>query len=57
MADVRRMRSIDVRTNPVEGQVIWSPVKSLWYSTMAIAGIVGAALTRSPLSWLAYLTS
>lgn len=33
--------------SPVEGHVRWSPAKSIWISTMTLAGIVGGAFTAS----------
>ena len=35
-------------TNPVEGTVQWSPVKSIWFCTCALIAIAGGALTISP---------
>ena len=42
---VHRMRAIDNRTNAVEGVVVWSPVKSLWFSAHALIAVVGGTLT------------
>ena len=46
MSDVPRMHSPCALTNPVEGTVIWSAVKSLWFIGMLIPAIVFA-----PRSW------
>lgn len=34
-------------TNPAVGKVVWSPVKSSWYTGMSLIGLVGAPLTFS----------
>ncbi len=34
-------------SSPVEGSVRWSAPKSLWYSGMTVAGVIGGALTAS----------
>ncbi|MEM6916462.1 MAG: acyl-CoA desaturase, partial [Verrucomicrobiota bacterium] len=39
--DIQRMRSTGTETNPVEGTVIWNPVKSLWYSSHLLIGLAG----------------
>jgi stearoyl-CoA desaturase (delta-9 desaturase) len=41
------MHSLSEKTNPVDGTVVWSPLKSLWYSAMLTVGIVGGAMTFS----------
>ena len=38
---VRRMRPVSEETNPLEGRVVWSPVKSLWFSTHLVIAVVG----------------
>lgn len=43
MAPVHRMRSRCALTNAVSGRVVWSPLKSLWYSSM-----LGVALIWGP---------
>ena len=40
MSHVPRMQSPCALTNPVEGTVAWSPVKSLWFSVMLLGAIV-----------------
>lgn len=44
-------QSASVR-NVSEGRVIWEPVRSLWFSAMALGAVVGGALT---FSWSAFL--
>jgi fatty-acid desaturase len=39
MSHVPRMHSPCALTNPVEGTVAWSPVKSLWFSVMLLGAI------------------
>ena len=41
-------------TNPEHGKVVWSPVKSVWYSGMLFCAIVFAPLT---FSWSAAATA
>ena len=41
---IKRMRSIGTETNPVEGTVLWSPVKSIWYLSHAVLGLLGTWL-------------
>lgn len=43
--EIVRMRVIDPDTNPSDGKVCWSPVKSLWISTHATIAILGGYLT------------
>lgn len=33
------------RTNPVEGRVLWVPVKSLWFIAHAVIAVIGGCLT------------
>ncbi|MCH8043652.1 MAG: acyl-CoA desaturase [Planctomycetes bacterium] len=47
MSRVHRMYARSEKTNPVDGTVVWSPLKSIWYSAMATVGIVGGAMTFS----------
>ena len=47
MAHGPRMYPRSAETNAVDGRVVWSPVKSLWFSGMAAIGIVGGWLTFS----------
>ncbi|MCF7788984.1 MAG: acyl-CoA desaturase [Prosthecobacter sp.] len=44
---VRRMRPVCDETNPLEGEIIWSPVKSLWFTTHLVIAVVGGWLTIS----------
>jgi stearoyl-CoA desaturase (delta-9 desaturase) len=37
-------------SSAIEGEVVWAPAKSLWYSSMLIAGLIGGVLC---LSWAA----
>lgn len=41
----------DSRTNAVDGQVVWSPVRSIWFTIMAVTAFVGCPLTAS---WSAF---
>jgi fatty-acid desaturase len=43
---VGRMHPASARTNPVEGRVVWSPVKSLWY-----IGHLGVAVVGGWMAW------
>ena len=47
MAHVPRMHPRSARTNALRGRVVCAPVKSLWFSGMALVGIVGGAMTFS----------
>ena len=31
-------------SSAIEGEVVWAPAKSLWYSSMLVAGLIGGAL-------------
>lgn len=46
--EVRRMRPASALTNPLEGQVVWSPVKSLWFTSHLLVAIIGGWWTVSP---------
>ncbi|MGC4001889.1 MAG: acyl-CoA desaturase [Pirellulales bacterium] len=48
------MVRVDERTNPVEGRVVWSPIKSLWFTTHALIALVAGYAT---FSWEAGLTA
>ena len=43
--EVARMRPASVMTNPREGLVVWSPVKSLWFTSHALVALIGGYLT------------
>jgi len=45
---VGRMLPKSALTNPVLGRVVWSPVKSLWFTAHLLIAIVGGWLTFSP---------
>jgi fatty-acid desaturase len=45
MNAVHRMVPVSPQTNPVLGTVVWSPVKSLWFTFMATTALVGGWLT------------
>lgn len=45
--EVRRMRPASALTNPLEGGVAWSPVKSLWFTTHLLIALAGGWLTIS----------
>lgn len=47
MTEVPRMRPRSARTNPVEGRAVWSPIKSLWFSAMAIIALIAGPMTFS----------
>ncbi|WP_417850399.1 acyl-CoA desaturase [Thalassoglobus sp.] len=47
MSRVQRMRARTELTNPEQGTIYWSPVKSLWYSLMLLVAVVGGSLTFS----------
>ncbi len=40
-----RMQAVDHLTNSVEGEVVWSPVKSLWFTSHLVIAIIGGWLT------------
>lgn len=44
---VRRMRPASADTNPLEGRVEWSPVKSLWFIAHVLIAVVGGWYTFS----------
>jgi fatty-acid desaturase len=46
--EVPRMRPQNESTNPMIGTVVWSPVKSLWFTTHALISLIGGPLTFSP---------
>ena len=46
--EVRRMRPASVLTNPLEGEVVWSPVKSLWFTLHLLIAVIGGWWTISP---------
>lgn len=45
MNEVARMRPLTTMTNPCDGIVVWSPVKSLWFTAHALVALVGGSLT------------
>jgi fatty-acid desaturase len=45
--EVARMRPASAETNPCEGTVAWSPVKSLWFTSHALIALIGGYLTFS----------
>ncbi len=47
MSTVHRMHVTDLRTNPVEGTVLWTWQKSLWYLSIALTALIFAPLTFS----------
>lgn len=44
----------DKTTSAVDGKVVWAPVKSLWFTSMAVVGLAGCVATAS---WDAFLMS
>ena len=49
-----RMVEVDPNTNPIDGKVVWSPTKSIWYTSMLLIGIVGGAMT---FTWSGFLVA
>ena len=45
--EVARMTNRNPWTNPREGTVYWSPIKSLWFTTHALIAVIGCTLTFS----------
>lgn len=45
MDEVTRMRPRTILTNPRDGVVVWSPVKSLWFTGHAFVALVGGYMT------------
>jgi fatty-acid desaturase len=45
--ELKRITLADHRTNPVEGKVSWSPLKSLWLTAHYLIALIGGALTFS----------
>lgn len=43
--EIPRMRRRDELTNPLEGRVVWAPIKSLWFIAHAVVALVGGWLT------------
>lgn len=43
--EVPRMQPLTDMTNPREGEVVWSPAKSLWFTAHSIVAMVGGFLT------------
>lgn len=46
--EVRRMRPASALTNPLEGEVVWRPVKSLWFAAHLLVAVIGGWWTFSP---------
>jgi len=44
-ADVRRMRPMSDLSSPLEGEVFWSPTKSLWFFGHLFVAVIGGALS------------
>lgn len=42
--EVPRMQPCGPTTNPVSGTVVWSPIKSLWFTGHALVAVVGGSL-------------
>lgn len=45
--ELARIVAVDPLTNPVDGQVVWSPWKSIWLLTHSLVAVVGGVLTFS----------
>lgn len=43
--EVARMRPLTDQTSPCNGQVVWSPIKSIWFTAHALVAVVGGYLT------------
>ncbi len=43
--ECHRMHACSPKTSAVEGKVVWSPVKSLWFTCHALVAVIGGALT------------
>lgn len=43
--EVIRMQPLTIETNPRDGIVVWSPVKSLWFTSHALVALVGGYFT------------
>ena len=52
--EVHRMQPASAATNPDEGMVRWSPIKSLWFCVFFVTAIIGGYYT---FSWSAVLVS
>ncbi len=46
--EVPRVKADDPLTNPLEGVVRWSPVKSLWLTSHMLVAVIGGLITLSP---------
>ncbi|MBL9130632.1 MAG: acyl-CoA desaturase [Verrucomicrobiaceae bacterium] len=57
-AEVRRMHPVSVLTNPWQGTVRWSPVKSLWFFAHLLVAVAGGVWTfgEAPVLLSAVLT-
>lgn len=42
---ISRMTAGNERTNPLNGRIVWSPVKSIWFTLHALIAVIGGALT------------
>ncbi len=43
--EVIRMQPVTIETNPRDGIVVWSPVKSLWFTSHALVSLIGGYFT------------
>ncbi|NJR43259.1 MAG: hypothetical protein HC767_11990 [Akkermansiaceae bacterium] len=43
--EIPRMQLQDEQTNPEAGRVVWSPVKSLWFTAHALVALIGGYFT------------
>jgi len=46
--EVMRMQPDSSMTNPCDGVVVWSPVKSLWWTAHALIAVIGGFITFEP---------
>lgn len=55
--ELPRIVAVDDLTNPVDGQVVWSPVKSIWLLMHGVVAVVGGILTFSPSAALVFIVT
>lgn len=45
--ELKRIQPLDAHTNPLQGDIVWSPVKSLWFTSHVLIAVVGGWFTFS----------
>lgn len=45
--ELSRMQPLSAATNPIDGIVVWSPTKSIWFTAHALIAVIGGWLTFS----------